>query len=293
MSNISWRHHYIPKFYLNEFTNNSGSFKIYDVEIKQFLKDGKDFSPRAYFFEENANTMTISRTKESNDSLEQWYAKIDDDISNIYTKIRTLGNESLVDLDIAKIEYFIGLLYWRIPTNFDKVCQLVKTKKLHELGMVVTDKDGNLIEDIELEKEFKGEEISAFTKFVKLYYPIIGYAENTMRDIPVNVLTFIGDLPSVCSDNPLLILNPTDFRVYRDEYIFPINNKLVFFRGKTKPFLNTLKYEIDILTIKQAKKYVSCTDMDYMDFLENIFQEKYKSIEKLRNYLFNEIFILN
>jgi len=293
MSNISWRHHYIPRFYLNEFTNNSGSFKIFDVEIKQFLKNGKDFFPKSYFFEENANTLTINKTKESNDLLEQWYAKIDDDIANLYTKIRILGKDSLVDLDIAKLEYFIGLLYWRIPTNFDSVSQLVKTKKLAQLGMIVTDKEGNLVDDIELEKEFKGEDIASFTKVMKLYYPTIGYAENTMIDIPVNVITFLGDLPSVCSDNPILVLNPTEFRVYRDEYIFPVNNKLVFFRGKTKPFLNTLKYEIDMLTIKQAQKYVSCTDMGYMEFLENIFQEKYKSIEKLRNYLFNEIFIFN
>lgn len=293
MKKISWRHHYIPKFYLNEFTTNTGSFKIYDVETKQFLKNGKDFFPKAYFFEENANTMNFNRTKESNDSLEQWYAKIDDDISNLYTKIRTFGEDSLVDMDIAKLEYFIGLLYWRIPINFDRVCQLVKTKKLAELGMVFTDKDGKLIEDIELEKKFKGDEMSAFTKFIKLYYPMIGYAENLMKDIPVDVITFLGELPSVCSDNPILVLNPTEFRVYRDEYIFPINNKLVLFRGNAKPFLNTLKHEIDMLTIKQAKKYVSCTDMAYIDFLENIFQEKYKSIEKLRDYLFNEIFILN
>jgi hypothetical protein len=42
--------------------------------------------------------------------------------------------------------------------------------------------------------------------------------------------------------------------------------------------------------MKQATKYVSCTDSSYLEFLENIFQEKYKTIQKLREYIFREIF---
>ena len=44
--NISSRHHYIPQFYLRGFTNESGNFKIYDVQQKRFIKNGKDFYPK-------------------------------------------------------------------------------------------------------------------------------------------------------------------------------------------------------------------------------------------------------
>ena len=292
MSNNSWRHHYIPQFYLNGFTNEYGSFKIYDVENKRFIKNGQDFHPSQYFFEENANTITISKTQESNDKLEDWYSKDDNRIAEVFARINTFSTKNLIDKDIAKLEYFIGGLYWRIPTNFNNLCKLVATKKLKELGIVIRDDLGNIRDDSYLENEFKSNEIEAFTKFIKIYYPAIGYYENIMNNVEANIITFIGELPSICSDNPILILNPSSFRVYRDEYIFPLDNKHVFFRGQLKPFLNTLKYEIDILTMKQATKYVSCTDISYLDFLENIFKEKYKTIQNLREHLFNEVFSL-
>lgn len=290
MANESWRHHYIPQFYLKGFTTESGCFKIFDVESNRFIKNGKDFYPESYFFEKNANKITIKETNKSNDKLEKWYSKDDDSIAEIFTKIKNFGKEILVDNDIVKLEYFIGALYWRIPANFEKLCNLVKTKKLRELGIVVRDDKGNIRDDSYLEKEFKANEFEAFTKFIKIYYPAIGYFENTMTNVEPNIIKFIGELPSICSDNPILILNPTSFRVYRDEYIFPLDNKHVFFRGQIKPFLNTLKYEIDILTMKQATKYVSCTDILYLEFLENRFQEEYKTIQKLREYIQSEIF---
>ena len=292
MANNSWRHHYIPQFYLNEFTNDSGSFKIYDVENKRFIKNGKEFHPESFFFEENANTFLIKETQETNDDLEHWYSKIDNTIAEIFTKIRISGRKGLIDLDIAKIEYFIGLLYWRIPINYEKLCELVKTKQIKELGLVIKNDKGEVQDNTEIEKKLKTDEIDFLTKFFKFNYPSIGYYEITMKHVEANLITFTNGLPSICSDNPILVLNPKDFRVYRDEYIFPLNNKLIFFRGNVKPVLQTIKIEIDILTMKQANKYVSCTDLSYLGMLENVFQQKYRTIEKLREYLFNEIFYL-
>jgi hypothetical protein len=290
MSNKSWRHHYLPQFYLNGFTNESGSFKIYDVENKRFIKKGKDFHPIQYFFEKNANTITINKTQESNDKLEDWYSKNDNSIAETFAKVNAFGAKNLIDKDIAKLEYFIGSLYWRIPTNFNNLRKLVATKKLRELGIVIRDDLGNIRDDSYLENEFKSNEIEAFTKFIKIYYPAIGYYENTMNNVEANVITFIGELPSICSDNPILIQNPTSFRVYRDEYIFPLDNKHIFFRGCIKPILNTIKIDIDILTMKQAKKYISCTNVQYLELLESAFQQEYKTIENLREHIFSEIF---
>jgi len=292
MSYDSRRHHYIPQFYLNEFTNESGSFKIYDIENNRFIKNGKDFYPQSYFFEEHANTFTIKETQETNDELEQWYSEIDNSIGKIFTKIRTLGRQGLIDLDIAKIEYFIGLLYWRIPVNYDRLCELVKTKQIKELGLVIKNENGEIQSNTEIENKLKTYEIDLFTKFIKFYYPSIGYYEITMKHVEANLITFTNGLPSICSDNPILVLNPEDFRVYKHEYIFPLNNKLVFFRGNVKPILQTIKIEIDILTMKQATKYVSCTDMSYLEMLENVFQQRYRTVERLRDYLFNEVFYL-
>lgn len=66
----SWRHHYLPQFYLKGFTNENGTFKIYDVTQGKFLKDGKEFSPASYFFEKNANT--IQSDKVDSERLENF-----------------------------------------------------------------------------------------------------------------------------------------------------------------------------------------------------------------------------
>jgi len=56
MKKISWRHHYLPVFYLKGFTNENKKFLIFDKEQNRFIKNGKEFSPSSYFFKKDANT---------------------------------------------------------------------------------------------------------------------------------------------------------------------------------------------------------------------------------------------
>lgn len=85
MQNISWRHHYLPVFYLEGFTNEENRFKIYDVQNQSFIKDGKEFSPKSYFFEKDSNTMTKDGIKD--DFLEKrFYSDMDSKIALIIKK---------------------------------------------------------------------------------------------------------------------------------------------------------------------------------------------------------------
>ena len=73
MNQRSWRHHYIPKFYLKGFVSEKGTFKIFDIKKGKFVRDGKDFSPESYFFEKKGNT--LANDKSETDFLESSYAK--------------------------------------------------------------------------------------------------------------------------------------------------------------------------------------------------------------------------
>ena len=117
MNSISWRHHFIPQFYLDGFTTN-GKFKIYDVRNKRFIQNGKDFSPKSYFYEMNGNLLV--NDKEADDTLEYKFGKIDDEIAKIFKRINISTSEesfNLSDDDIVKLQYFVSVMYWRNPQN--------------------------------------------------------------------------------------------------------------------------------------------------------------------------------
>ena len=63
LNQISWRHHYIPQFYLNGFTSSKGKFKIFDVEKRSLVRSGKDFSTRSFFFEKMAILLLMKTVK--------------------------------------------------------------------------------------------------------------------------------------------------------------------------------------------------------------------------------------
>ena len=86
MNNTSWRHHYLPEFYLKGFTNQDGKFKIFDVHRQLFIKNGKDFSTESYFFEEDGNT--IHTDKGADDFIEKGFAEVDNRVADLFNKIR-------------------------------------------------------------------------------------------------------------------------------------------------------------------------------------------------------------
>lgn len=288
MNNLSWRHHYIPKFYLNGFTSEQGQFKIFDVEKNQFVKEGKDFSPESYFFEKDGNTL-ISE-KEKSDFLEGSYAKRDSAVAEIFNRInQSNGQEkfNLTDEDIAHIQYFIGVMHWRVPSNFDEIKSIIDRKKLKELGLILQDRtSGAKIEDEHMEMRIKHD--PNFFKFMKAHFPAISFPELFECKTPLHILPFPKGLPSICSDNPIISRNPKTFRVYTDDLIFPINANKLFVRGqRSKDFYTSVKLSIDLITYKQAKHYASCTDEGYIDDLNDLFIKYGSNLDAVRSYVFD------
>jgi hypothetical protein len=288
MDNISWRHHYIPQFYLNGFTSADGKFKIYNVNKKQFLKNGNYFSPESFFYEKEGNTMIANNMK--SDSIEKEYSDIDEKAAKIFNQI---NNSTIPDkinctsYDFAILQYFIGVMYYRIPSNFDKVELIISQNKRSKLGLVLKNSKNEVIDDIEFEKKLFSDE--NYLKTMKIWIPGISYPELFNCNSPLHIITFPVGLPSICSDNPIICHNPETFRVYSDDYIFPLNNSKILMRGNKIPFMSDIKFLIDMLIFKQAKNFVSCTEERYLEELDKQYEDIYKDTNVLRSIIFNEI----
>lgn len=289
MNQTSWRHHYIPQFYLNGFTSKEEKFKIFDIQKNQFIKKAKNFSPESYFFEENGNT--VINDKEKADFIEGFYGKIDNDVAEVFNRINEsslIDKFSINDNDIALLQFFIGVMYWRIPSNYDEVKSIINRKKLKELGLILKNFNNETIDDTEFENRLKND--NNFFKAMKLWFPTISYPEILSCNTPLHIMPFPEGLPAICSDNPIICRNADTFRVYSDDFMFPINATKMFIRGeKIIDFMSTVKIEIDMLIYKQAKNYVSCTDERYLEELDKLYSDYYKNTNKLREVIFKKI----
>jgi hypothetical protein len=290
MESVSRRHHYIPRFYLNGFTSNNGKFKIYDVEKNKFVQNGEEFSPKSYFYEKDANTLISSSDRD--DQLEKKYSQIDDRIAKIFYKI----NESTVDEkfnlnadDIAHLQHFVSVMYWRMPANYDELKNIIQREELRELGLILKKTGEALISEEEMEMKIK--EGENFFKMMKFWFPNISYPELFDCKTPLHIIPFIEGFPSICSDNPVISRDPEKFQVYKDDFILPINSTKVFMRGeKLKKFDNVVKIMIDTLVYKQAKRYVCCTDESYIHHLDRLYEKNFNNLNMLRKMIFEQIF---
>jgi hypothetical protein len=291
MNNTSWRHHYLPQFYLKGFLNKKCKFKIFDVTRQQFIKSGKDFSTESYFFEKDGNTVLKNGIKD--DFIEtKFFKKQDDRIAQIFNKIRNYGNDEkfgVTETDMPELQFFVSSLFWRIPTNYDQIKYLIKTKELHELGLLIKSKNDNkTIRNKKLESRIKNDPI--FFNSMKNLIPYLTYPRLFDCNTPLTIQTFPDQLPAICSDNPVIMEESILPDIYYDDFIFPLTNKLVLIRGKKiNNIMNTIKIDIDLITLKQAKKYVSCTDQKYIEMLNNYYDNNYTSLKELKTSVFHRL----
>ncbi len=291
MDNISWRHHYIPQFYLQGFTNEQGLFKIYDVESSRFIKDGKWFSPESYFFERDGNAILIHNEKD--DFLEKKYYKdIDQKIAELFNKIRLAKpgtNFGITDDDMPLFQYFVGILFWRLPQNYSRLNYLLKNTDLTKIGFSIKNQSGEIINNSE-----KGREIiqspNVF-KAMKFLLPNLLFPEILKCETPLHIHEMPKGLPSLCSDNPIIFEDSVLPNIYSDNFILPVTNRILFIRSnKINPNCETnIKIDIDLILLKQSKKYVSCTDELYIHMLNKYFECNYNSIEEVKKKVFSEI----
>lgn len=288
MTNKSWRHHYLPVFYLKGFTKESNKFKIHDVQKRRFIKNGKEFSPESYFFEKDANTIKFNHIE--SDFLEtEHYSYFDNNISKLIEKINSSSNDNRFDVnedDMPALNHFVSLMYWRLPHRENELKSLIKNNDLNSLGISIKDLEG--IKDKKIEDEFKQSE--PFLKSYKYYNSLMDSIRGFNCRTPYTIIESTDKLPYLCSDNPVIFEKNSSPKVYEDDYLFPLSGNRLFIKAnKREKFPVYLRLMVDVLVYKQAIKYVSCTDERYIDILENNFEKYNISVEELKMDIFNRL----
>ena len=290
MKRNSWRHHYLPVFYLNGFTDQSKKFKIYDVEKGRFIKNGKDFPPSSYFFEKNLNTVTEKNDNVAPDFLEtKFYSPKDDKISKLFSLINSSDSDnrfSISEQHMPILQNFVNLMYWRLPHRANEIEQVLKKEGLRNLGITVQNIDGTENANT-LKAMDKLREDPDFKKGLHYWMSIIDTVKMVECRTPLTIQPFIEGLPLMCSDNPVLFEKENSPNVFSDDFIFPLSGNKLFIRAKrTKKFNLKFKFMVDILTFKQAIKYACFTDERYVDSINEFYEKHFKSTLELRTGIF-------
>ena len=287
MDNISWKHHYLPVFYLKGFTKESGKFKIYNVQKKQFVQKGKDFHPESHFYEKKSNTIFIPNGE--SDLIEKFYSDIETTAAKLINKINNADSSTRFDVseeDMPMLNTFMSLIYWRLPANRLELQKIINNKSANELGFSIYNTEDNSLNHLATE-EFKKKE-----DFIKIY-KILTSLYDSIRGLdcrtPYTIIPKHEEFPFLCSDNPIIFEKEEFPDVHKDDYILPLSGKRFFIKADIvckDPYLCIL---FDIVIYKQAIKYVSCTDKDYLRVLDILFEKYDMSLSQLKQLIFKKI----
>ena len=293
MQQASWRHHYIPEFYLKGFTDGNNQFSIYLVQDKKFKKDGKLFSPESHFFKKHDNTIVDFKNLPT-DLLETQYASLDDKIAEVFNKLKNKEGDNCYGItleDRVMLQYYVSILFWRLPSNNEIVQELSKHDMFEFLGLKVTDEYAlENIKRLQFPEPIK--QHKDFHKILRIWIPQMTFPTIFDNKSQTTIVTFPPNkLPAICGDNPLILRHPEKLDLYNDDFILPLNRNIIFLRSKKmkQPIHTTVKIFIDMLVLMQAKELVCCTDTKYPEMLKDLFDKNIKTVDNLRKYIFHEL----
>ncbi len=266
LMNTSKKHHYLPQFYLNGFTNNHGQFYVFD-KIKEEIRQS---TPTNSFFEKYRNTTSFEKGKSS--FIEDMYTHFDTLASVEFNKVSksSIENFKLEPEVLHRIVMFMTQIYWRVPKNDKMFEALINKLPFSEIGIDYVDKEtGKSLLNYELQEKLKNSE--PFRKMCRLLLPLISKQKKYKRtDFENWRVYFRGNKLQVLGDNPLIIKNYVDFSSLNGELVFPLcADKIIVHTAQNKPKdlpSNFILY-LDILEIQQANRFACCSDKLYLENL--------------------------
>jgi hypothetical protein len=267
---ISKRHHFIPKYYLNNFTNENNTFFVFD---KKHPKKILSRSPKQVCYENHRNSIFGKSNIPHPYLEEEVYSFFDNNHAQIFYEF---CNE-VVDLKywskerVQILEFFVPFLYWRNPKNdqdFDTI--LDSMNSLHDLDLTISNGvSGDEIVDLEIHKEILN--TPDFRKVARLNYGFKTFQHNIQKykELEWRVYDCQGFGGFVTSDNPLLFrFKRTEIADLRGDVIFPISPSRSFMRIDENRENN---FPIPVIQnfsqIQNADRFVICHNKEYLELL--------------------------
>lgn len=296
----SWRHHYLPQFYIKGFCDENEKITVYNKQYKKFEKK----SPKYIFFEANRNTFSDALGNQG-DILEKIYADLESKISPHLIEVinNTTGKMSVEAL--RNIIFLAYLTKWRNPQYDDSFNELKNILSIDDLGLALAF-DGKRVKEIEklflsdLSQEIKRVFLSIQPFRFKNDYDLI--FKNSFI-IPSLIPCLLGDCPFVeadsCNDNLfgdfIFPLSKHQRLVYSSR-ICKYEFKDFFSRDDNKwcEFMNLFSIINDLNTFHMAEKYVACADEAYLRKMVHGYtlakEDRFRNIDytkQLFNVLYN------
>lgn len=257
-NNQSWRHHYIPKFYIKNFSFESNLLWVYDKEKDQI--GTKQKSPKQIFFIPNDNTTNIDEVIED-DFIENLYNIYETNITKRYSDMHLDIDEIINDEELhVKINFLIVLLLWRIPAyrtiqesyisqNYEFL-KIDASKKFKSVWTALDSKSKYKYLKVEAVNRILNSKIIANGKY--MYFGFKEYSKSCF----------------LLTDNPILINNHPGYKFEVSEpIIFPLSDRKLYIRSDVKKFSfkDEMIIDYNLLAIHQAKYYVACQNKNTLE----------------------------
>jgi hypothetical protein len=257
----SSRHHYIPQFLIERFTNSEKVVYVYDKNRNKILNKPK--APKAIFFERDRNTINLPDDKQSSILEDLLYLNIDKSCSKIvkYFQDTELNKIDYNSVNIAQFLFFLVSLFWRIPLTDFAVTDLVENANIESKGV-----GSDLLKsNSDLGKIQRGGIIAHAIS------EIIGSSTSESRY--VNIQQMSNEI-LVLGDNPLLFRKTsTKFSEFgKDEFLIALTSRRIY-SSTFGPLTNINALNYNAAIINQSLRYVCSSNLDCLEKSVKIYKE--------------------
>jgi len=274
---LSKKHHYLPRYYLKGFTNNTNCFYIYDK------KEDKIFytSPDAAFFENHLNTVSLPGGG-SSDFLEKLYRDIENECWNSLDQIRESNNKIPIDpLDKMNLFLFLLFLHWRLPSNINYAEELTKdffdknNKNINYFTLKYNDGKDPPKEVVDVIKNSP-----AFKKTSKVILPFAPFYEEGWSKRLINNWRFLYAEDEkrwhLVGDNPIVTKGDNDHDPLNclNEFVFPISGNILLVNTNKpikKDFPPRFVIKFNIAIIERAQRFIACQNRSFLEELLKLY----------------------
>lgn len=260
----SSRHHYIPQFLINGFTDTNGLLFIYDKQIDKILS--KQRSPKSIFFEIDRNTIELKGDIKSSILEDSLYAEIDNMSSKVikYFQTKSLDEIDFKAEDIATLLFFLITLFWRIPKT-DYASDGIMDRAI----ISTTNGDAEQLRNSPAYRKLSRAGLFRHHIAEMINFGVKKNKRNNIHqhEKPIYV---IGDFP-------FLLRNQVDeFRKFNDEDIlFAVSSTRLYSSTSEslKNFTQINSYCYNAAIINQSIKYIACAELQVLEQSIKIYKE--------------------
>jgi len=124
------------------------------------------------------------------------------------------------------INNFVSQIYWRSPYTKEILKDYINIHSNKQLGFNINNQDGSYNEKLSMELK----NIPEFYKVYKFYNSLLDSIRGFNCDTQYHIFDRPKELPSICSDFPIIFEENNPTKVYEDDYIFPLSQNRIFVR---------------------------------------------------------------